>query len=111
MLGLLRLDFAILHQIRPVPLVPLILLLIILLPVTFIFFVEQRQPLLGNITHSLEIDVDIGSVSLNIQSIKCTRKRHGQESPYLIGSHLDVTMEVPGVKPSSWQPIARELCV
>ena len=66
-LGLLSLDLAILHQIRPVPLVPLILLLIILLPVAFIFFVEQRQPLLGNITHSLEIDVDIGSVSLNIQ--------------------------------------------
>ena len=62
-LGLLSLDLAILQHPRPLPHVPLILLLL-LLQVAVIFFVEQRQPLLSNISHSLEIDVYIGSVSL-----------------------------------------------
>ena len=64
MLGFLSLHLAILQHPRPVPPVPLILLLPLLIQVAVIFFVEQRQPLLGNITHGLEIDVDIGSVSL-----------------------------------------------
>ena len=64
-LGLLSLDLAILQHPRPLPPVPLVLLLLLLpLQVAVIFFIEQRKPLLGNISHSLEIDVYIGSVSL-----------------------------------------------
>ncbi len=59
MLSFIGLDFVP----SPVPLVPQVTVLFFV-ALLLLFFVEQRQPLLCNISHSLEIDVDIGSVSL-----------------------------------------------
>ena len=61
MLSFIGLDFVP----SPVPLIPQVTATVLFfVALLLLFFVEQRQPLLCNIGHSLEIDVDIGSVSL-----------------------------------------------
>ena len=63
------------------------------------FPLEQRQTLPCHVRHGTEVDVDIGSVTLKqTKELGFANTTHGID-PYLIGSHLDIALEVPGIQP------------